>query len=98
MRNAAYTKRIRNSVDRTGVISYFWSLRTRIFNMDETALIQNIKTKKFIAARGSSNVWCTTIETRFHLTIVACRAADGYLLPPLFIVPSKRLNRNVLDG
>ncbi|DAZ93711.1 TPA: LOW QUALITY PROTEIN: hypothetical protein N0F65_010206 [Lagenidium giganteum] len=76
---------------------------SRIFNMDETAFIKAELANQLehftkIAARGSSNVWCTTIETRFHLTIVACRAADGYLLPPLFIVPGKRLSRDVLDG
>ncbi|DBA00780.1 TPA: hypothetical protein N0F65_004685 [Lagenidium giganteum] len=70
----------------------------RIFNMDETAFVQNAKTKRVVALRGSSNVWSRTAETSFHLIIVACGSASGFMMPPLFILPGKRINRDVLDA
>nr|CCA20971.1 PREDICTED: similar to conserved hypothetical protein [Albugo laibachii Nc14] len=71
---------------------------SRIFNLDETGFVQNLKTRKVIAVRGSKNVWSQNVEPGFHLTMVACVFADGFVVPPAFIVPGKRLNRNVLDA
>jgi hypothetical protein len=70
---------------------------TRIFNMDETSFLSKSSSKKVVAVKGSSNVWCRKEEPGFHLTIVACVRADGKTIPPLFILPSIRLYRNILD-
>ncbi|TYZ61066.1 hypothetical protein PybrP1_006066 [[Pythium] brassicae (nom. inval.)] len=67
-----------------------------IYNMDETSFERNVKTRKVIARRGSRNVWSRSVDANFDLTLVACGSASGELLPPLFIVPGKRLNRDVL--
>ena len=48
--------------------------------------------------RGSSNVWSKEIEANFHLTTVACAAANGFIVPPLFIVPGQRLSRCTMDA
>ena len=71
---------------------------SRDFNLDETGFVQNIKTRKVIAVRGSKNFWSQNIEPGFHLTMVACVSADGFVVSPAFIVPGKRLNRDVLDA
>ena len=71
---------------------------SRIFNLEETEFVQTFKTRKVIAVRGSKNVWSQNVEPGFHLTLVACVFADGFVVPPAFIVPGKRLNRDVLDA
>ena len=73
-------------------------LPSQIFNMDETGFLQNSKAKQVIVVSGSKNIWSKKAETNFYLTLVACVAADGFAVPPLFLVPGKRLNRNVLDS
>jgi len=70
----------------------------RVFNMDETGFAQKSKCKKVIAVHGSKNVWSKSVEASFHLTLVACVGASGFVVPPMFIVPGKRLNRDVLDS
>jgi len=69
----------------------------RVFNMDETGFSQKARNKKVIALAGSSNVWSKTAEANFHMTIVAAASAKGTSLPPVFVVPGMRLNRDVLD-
>ena len=65
----------------------------RVFNMDETGFAQKNKTRKVIYVTGSKNVWSKILEASFHITIVACIAANGFSVPPLFILPGQRLNR-----
>eukprot|EP00644_Phytophthora_capsici_P004068 jgi/Phyca11/108352/e_gw1.15.519.1 len=62
---------------------------SRVFNMDETAFQKQLKSKKVVAVRGSSNVWNTEPTANFHLTIVACGNAGGFVVPPAFILPGK---------
>jgi len=37
------------------------------------------------------------VEASFHLTITACVAATGFVVPPLSVVPRQRLNRDKMD-
>nr|CCA27013.1 PREDICTED: similar to conserved hypothetical protein [Albugo laibachii Nc14] len=108
IRNAQIIKRVRNGVECNAVVSYFGRCAraiieenagpSRIFNLDETGFVQNLKTRKVIAVRGSKAVWSQNVEPGFHLTMVACVSADGFVVPPAFIVLGKRLNRDVLDA
>jgi hypothetical protein len=64
----------------------------RIFNMDETGFAQKSKSKKVIAVQGSKNVSSKSADASFHLTIVACISASGFVVPPMFIIPGQRIN------
>jgi hypothetical protein len=70
----------------------------RIFNMDETGLVQRTKTRKGIAVKGSRNVWSKATEVSFHLTIVAAGSADGFHIHPQFIVPGQSLQRTTMGS
>ena len=70
----------------------------RLFNMDETGFAQKHKSKRVIAITGSKNMWSKSVEASFHMTIVACVAATGFVVPPLFIVPGQRLNQDTMDA
>ena len=108
IRNAQIIKRVRNGVEYNAVVSFFGRCAhaiieenagpSRIFNLEETEFVQTITTRKVIAVRGSKNVWSQNVEPGFHLTLVACMFADGFVVPPALIVPGKRLNRDVLDA
>ena len=47
---------------------------------------------------GSKNVWSKRADSSFHLTVVACVGANGFAVPPLFVVPGQRLSRDMMDG
>ncbi|KAG2776097.1 hypothetical protein PC116_g22458 [Phytophthora cactorum] len=66
--------------------------------MDETALQKQLKSKKVAAVRGSSNVWSTEPTANFHLTIVACGSAVGFVIPPAFVLPGKTVTSRLLEG
>ncbi|OQR96207.1 hypothetical protein ACHHYP_16594 [Achlya hypogyna] len=70
----------------------------RIFNMDETGYSQSSKSRKVVAVSGSRNVWGHVMEMSFHCTIVAAASASGFVVPPLFLVPGLRLQRDLLDA
>jgi len=69
---------------------------SRIFNMDETAFQTRKKSKRVVAVRGSTNVWCLDPVVNFHLSIVACGSASGFVVPPAFILPGKTVQLDVL--
>ncbi|GMF44616.1 unnamed protein product [Phytophthora fragariaefolia] len=69
----------------------------RVFNADETAFETRKRSKTVVAIRGSRNVWTTESSTNFHLTIVACGSTSGFAVPPVFIVPGKTVQLDVLD-
>ncbi|KAE9341038.1 hypothetical protein PR003_g10190 [Phytophthora rubi] len=50
--------------------------------MDETAFQKQLKSKTVVAVKESSNVWSTESTANFHLTIVACGSAAGFVVPP----------------
>ena len=39
-----------------------------------------------------------SVEASFNLTIVACVSASNYVVPPMFILFGKRLNREIMDN
>nr|CCA24275.1 hypothetical protein MGG_12412 [Albugo laibachii Nc14] len=105
IRNAQLIKWARNGVEYDAVVSFFGRCAreenagsSRIFSLDETDCVRNLQTRKVIAVVGSKNVWSQNVEPGFHLTMVACVSADSFVVPPAFIVPGKRLNRDVLDA
>ncbi|KUF93002.1 serine/threonine-protein kinase nek3 [Phytophthora nicotianae] len=65
--------------------------------MDETAFQTRKKSKKVIAVRGSSNVWCLDPSVNFHLSIVACGSAAGFVVPPMYILPGKTVEWDIMD-
>ena len=69
----------------------------RTFNIDETGFAQKSKSKRLFAVHGSQNVWSKAADALFHLTLVVACAANGYVVPPLFIVPGHCLNCDVMD-
>ncbi|KAG3155286.1 hypothetical protein PC128_g22115 [Phytophthora cactorum] len=71
---------------------------SRVFNMDETAFQKQLKSKKVVVVRGSSNVWSTEPTANFHLTIVACGSAAGFIVPPAFVLPGKPVSSRLLEG
>ncbi|EGZ12811.1 hypothetical protein PHYSODRAFT_334665 [Phytophthora sojae] len=71
---------------------------SRVFNMDETAFQKQLKSKKVVAVKGSSNVWSTEPTANFHLTIVACGSAAGFVVPPAFILPGKTVSSRLLEN
>lgn len=71
---------------------------SRVFNMDETAFQKQLKSKKVVAVRGSSNVWSTEPTANFHLTIVACGSAAGFVIPPAFVLPGKTVSPGLLEN
>jgi len=91
-----------------GIQVFFWEFMKhvierkatpdQVFNMDETGFGQIRKSKKVIAVAGSKNVWTKIAESNSHLTITACVSATGFVVPPLFVVEGKRLNRDVMDA
>ncbi len=108
LRSAQTIKRVRAEAGEDGLMGFFNQLiqaviefkltGDRIFNMDETGFAQKTKSKKVIAVQGSKNVWSKSADANFHLTIVASVNANGFVVPPMFIVPGKRINRDVMDG
>ncbi|KAE9042084.1 hypothetical protein PR001_g6355, partial [Phytophthora rubi] len=54
---------------------------TRVFNMDETAFQTSKGSKRVVAVRGSKNVWHQDVAVNFHLTLVACGSAAGFMVP-----------------
>ncbi|EGZ25406.1 hypothetical protein PHYSODRAFT_484653, partial [Phytophthora sojae] len=70
----------------------------QVFNVDETAFYKVAKSKRVIAVRRSKNVWTTTPTTSFHMTIIACGSAAGFIVPPVFILPGKTVSLDILKG
>ncbi|KAE9247911.1 hypothetical protein PF004_g4107 [Phytophthora fragariae] len=70
----------------------------QIFNVDETAFCKASKSKRVVAVRRSKNVWATTPTTSFHMTIIACGSAAGFVVPPVFIFPGKTVKLDILNG
>ncbi|KAG6616258.1 uncharacterized protein IUM83_03570 [Phytophthora cinnamomi] len=105
VRTSQSISKARNAVDTTDIWQLFGTLAKlyieghyspeRVFKVDETAFQTSTKTKKVVAARGSSNVWHTDAGISFHLSVVACGSAAGAVVPPLFEIPGEdSLSRN----
>jgi hypothetical protein len=107
-RTSQVIKRVRAEATEEGLLQFFWEVMKhviernltsdQIFNMDETGFSNKNKTKNVIAVKGSRNVWSKSVEASAHLTVVGAASASGFVVPPLYIVPGQRLNRDVLDA
>lgn len=108
IRSAQVTKRVRNEISSLEATALFCRCARaailhgiggdRLFNMDETGFVQNAKNKKVIVMKGSRNVWCRTVEASFHLSMVAAASSAGVIVLPVFSVPGKRVNRDVMSA
>ena len=106
LRTSCIVKRFREEATEEGLRIFLWEVTKnfikrnmipdRVFNMDETGFAQKCKSK-VIAVHGSQNVWSKMVDASFHLTLVAAYNEKGVFIPPLFIVPSMQLNRDVLN-
>ncbi|OQR83424.1 hypothetical protein ACHHYP_14730 [Achlya hypogyna] len=95
--------RTRNEVDEGSIYRLFSTMAklviegkfdaSRVFNIDETSFATRKKSKKVLALRGSKSVH----SKNFHLTIVACCSAAGFVVPPLFIMPGQRLSADIMS-
>ena len=51
-----------------------------------------------MAVHGLKNFWSKRADASFHLTIVACIAANGFAGPPLYVLPGQHVSRDMMDG
>ena len=56
------------------------------FQHGKKEFAQKNKTRKVIAVNSSKNVWSKIVEASFHMTIVACVAANRFSIHPVFIL------------
>ncbi|KAG4061629.1 hypothetical protein PC123_g3454 [Phytophthora cactorum] len=105
LRKSQSITKARNEVEESDLSVLFSSLAkviienkmgaARVFNVDETAIETKREHKKVVVTNGSKNVWHRDIKTQFHLSFVACRSANGYVIPPLFIFPGESVSEDV---
>ncbi|KAE9218564.1 hypothetical protein PF005_g8226 [Phytophthora fragariae] len=67
----------------------------RVFNMDETAFMSKGTSRRVLALKGSTNVWSKETQANFHMPGVAAVNAAGVAIPPLIILPGKRIYNRV---
>ncbi|KAE8990728.1 hypothetical protein PR002_g21078 [Phytophthora rubi] len=107
-RSAQLLSKTRNAVELEDIRLLFSSMAKaiietgatadQIFNVDETAFCKAAKSKRIVTVRRSKNVWTTTPTTSFPMTIIACRSAAGFAVPPVFIFPGKTVKLDILEG
>ena len=68
------------------------------WNMDETAFIQKQNPCKVVVSKSSRNMWSKSADVIFHMQFVVSVSVAIYLALPLFILPVKCLNMDVLEG
>ena len=98
-RTSQVIKRVRSEATEEGLKIFTWEfmkhatkrkmMDDRIFNMEEMVFAHKNRTRKLIAVTGSKNVWLKSVEASFHMTIVSCVSANGFSVPPLFILPGQ---------
>jgi len=103
MRTEQKIARVRNMVEMGDVRSLFQAITKRVvklklsadrvFNMDETSFMPKGASCTVLALKGSTNVWSKETRPNFHMTVVAAVSAAGAAIPPLIIVPGKRINK-----
>jgi hypothetical protein len=101
MRTAQKIARVRNMMDDVRSLFHAIAKRVvelklsadRVFNMDETSFMPKGTSCKVLALKGSTNVWSKETRPNFHMTVVAAVSAAGAAIPPLIIVPGKRINK-----
>lgn len=65
---------------------------TKIWNIDETGIINIQKPVKIVASKGAKVVdWMTSGERGKTVTVVCTMSASGSYIPPMFIFPRQRM-------
>lgn len=68
---------------------------SRIYNADETALSTVHKNEKVISVKGRKQVCkLTSGERGRNITLMFAMSVTGLFIPPLFIFPRKRMDKN----
>lgn len=108
MRQAQTVSRARNECSFEKLELFFETVKSlisvndlnamRIYNMNETSFISCNRSATVVALRGSKSVWRKDITANFHLSVVACGSASGRVVPPLFIFPGMRVERDLMSG
>ena len=65
--------------------------------MDKTGFIQKQNSRKVVLFKGFINVWSKCADEDFHMIFVVCVSSAKSIAPQLFILPVKRLSRDVLE-
>ncbi|KAF0717013.1 hypothetical protein As57867_002534, partial [Aphanomyces stellatus] len=104
---ASVLSKPRNAVDQEIVVDFFHELvhalscvgidPSRVFNMDETSFSPTKTAKKVVVHRSSKQVYVEDSSASSHVTVVACVSADGFKVPPLFILPGDRVSVDVCE-
>ncbi|RLO08127.1 hypothetical protein DYB28_001187 [Aphanomyces astaci] len=97
----------RNAVVSNVVVDFFHELAhdlslvnvdpSRIFNMGETNFSPTKTSKKVVVHRNTKAVYAEESSVPSHVTIVACVAADGTKVLPLFILPGEKVSTDTCD-
>ncbi|RHY63004.1 hypothetical protein DYB30_010998, partial [Aphanomyces astaci] len=97
----------RNAVDSNVVVNFFHELAhglslvnmdpSRNFNMDETNFSHTKTSKKVVVHRSAKAVYAEESSAPSHVTIVACVAADGTKVLPMFILPGEKVSTDTYD-
>ncbi|RHZ09241.1 hypothetical protein DYB37_012100 [Aphanomyces astaci] len=97
----------RNAVASNVVVDFFHELAhdlslvnvdpSRIFNMGETNFSPTKTSKKVVVHRNTKAVYAEESSVPSHVTIVACVAADGTKVLPLFILPGEKVSTDTCD-
>ncbi|RHY22256.1 hypothetical protein DYB25_005971 [Aphanomyces astaci] len=105
---AQVLSKTRNGVDKDTVVEFFHELvhsmsmvdmdPSRIFNMDETSFSPSKTARKVVVHRTTKAVYAEESSAASHVTIVACVAADGAKIPPLFVLPRDRVSTDTCDS
>ncbi|KAL4156746.1 hypothetical protein PRNP1_005772 [Phytophthora ramorum] len=100
--------RVRNSVEGEAVLSLFYTMAKliiekrvgpeQVFNVDETSFMPKTTAGKVVAVKGSTNVWTQEAKASFHMTVVAAMGAAGVAIPPLIILPGKRIRKEEIGA
>ncbi|RQM20338.1 hypothetical protein B5M09_013296 [Aphanomyces astaci] len=98
----------RNGVDKDTVVEFFHELAhsmsrvdmdpSRVFNMDETSFSPSKTSRKVVVQRTTKNVYVQEATASAHVTIVACVAANGTKIPPLFVLPGDTVSTLECDS
>ena len=70
----------------------------QIFNLDETGMPLDSKSRTGICLKGTHNAYSVTSSDKSQITIVACVNAAGWCIPPMVIWDRKTIHPDMMAG
>ena len=67
---------------------------SNIFNYDETNITDNPGAKVILTRRGTRRIENTRDHSKVAISLMACGAADGTMLPPMVVYKAKNIYEN----